>query len=42
MYVVRALGGALFLTGALIMTYNLWKTAVGAGETASARPVPAE
>uniref|UniRef100_UPI002C5D8D9A cbb3-type cytochrome c oxidase subunit I n=3 Tax=Amaricoccus sp. TaxID=1872485 RepID=UPI002C5D8D9A len=42
MYVVRALGGALFLTGALIMAYNLWKTAVGAGETASARPVPAE
>ena len=42
MYVVRALGGALFLTGALIMAYNLWKTAVGAGETASVRPVPAE
>ena len=26
MYVVRALGGALFLTGALIMAYNLWMT----------------
>jgi cytochrome c oxidase cbb3-type subunit 1 len=26
MYVVRGLGGALFLTGALIMAYNLWMT----------------
>ena len=26
MYVVRALGGGLFLTGALIMCYNLWMT----------------
>jgi cytochrome c oxidase cbb3-type subunit 1 len=26
MYVVRALGGVLFLTGALIMCYNLWMT----------------
>jgi cytochrome c oxidase cbb3-type subunit 1 len=42
MFVVRALGGALFLAGGLIMTWNLWKTAVGAGETASARPVPAD
>ena len=25
-YVIRALGGALFLVGALIMAYNLWKT----------------
>jgi cytochrome c oxidase cbb3-type subunit I len=25
-YVVRALGGALFLVGALIMAFNLWKT----------------
>lgn len=28
-YVIRALGGILFLTGALIMTYNLWRTARG-------------
>jgi cytochrome c oxidase cbb3-type subunit 1 len=28
-YVVRALGGLLFLTGALIMAYNLWRTARG-------------
>ena len=25
-YVIRAIGGALFLTGALIMAWNLWKT----------------
>lgn len=28
-YVIRALGGLLFLTGALIMVYNLWRTARG-------------
>jgi cytochrome c oxidase cbb3-type subunit I/II len=27
MYAMRALGGTLFLVGAIIMTYNLWKTA---------------
>ena len=27
MYAVRATGGTLYFTGALIMTYNLWKTA---------------
>jgi len=42
MYVVRALGGVLFLTGALIMCYNLWKTAVGAGENVRVSAVPAE
>jgi cytochrome c oxidase cbb3-type subunit 1 len=26
MYVVRGLGGVLYLTGALIMCYNLWMT----------------
>jgi cytochrome c oxidase cbb3-type subunit I len=26
MYVVRAAGGGLFLTGALIMCWNLWMT----------------
>jgi cytochrome c oxidase cbb3-type subunit 1 len=26
MYVVRALGGVLYLAGALIMVYNLWMT----------------
>lgn len=28
-YVIRALGGVLFLLGALIMVYNLWRTAKG-------------
>jgi len=28
-YVIRLLGGVLFLVGALIMTYNLWRTARG-------------
>jgi cytochrome c oxidase cbb3-type subunit 1 len=28
-YLMRALGGVLFLLGALIMTYNLWRTARG-------------
>ena len=29
-YIVRALGGALFLLGTLIMAYNLWKSIAGA------------
>ncbi|HLT79083.1 MAG TPA: cytochrome oxidase, partial [Ferrovibrio sp.] len=28
-YVIRATGGILFLTGALLMAYNLWRTARG-------------
>ena len=28
-YVIRAMGGVLFVTGALIMVYNLWRTAKG-------------
>ncbi len=28
-YVIRALGGALFVAGAFIMAYNLWRTARG-------------
>ena len=28
-YVIRALGGVLYLTGALVMAYNLWRTARG-------------
>ena len=28
-YIIRALGGSLFLIGALIMAYNLWRTARG-------------
>ena len=38
-YVVRALGGALFLIGALIMAYNLWRTVRGdVRDEAVARP----
>ncbi len=29
-YVIRFLGGALFLAGMLVMTYNLWRTIAGA------------
>jgi cytochrome c oxidase cbb3-type subunit 1 len=28
-YIIRALGGILFLLGALIMVYNLWRTMRG-------------
>ncbi len=28
-YIIRAVGGLLFLTGALLMAYNLWRTARG-------------
>ncbi|MDJ0942350.1 MAG: cytochrome-c oxidase, cbb3-type subunit I [Kiloniellales bacterium] len=45
-YVIRALGGVLFLIGALIMVYNLWRTARGEvrQEVRAAAPVaqPAE
>jgi cytochrome c oxidase cbb3-type subunit 1 len=47
-YEIRALGGALYLIGALIMAYNLWRTArgdVAASELAPASApsaVPAE
>ena len=29
LYLIRAIGGVLFLTGALIMAYNLWRTMRG-------------
>jgi cytochrome c oxidase cbb3-type subunit 1 len=28
-YMIRVLGGVLYLTGALIMVYNFWKTIRG-------------
>jgi cytochrome c oxidase cbb3-type subunit 1 len=39
-YVIRALGGLLFLTGALIMVYNCWRTMRGEvrAEEPMARP----
>jgi cytochrome c oxidase cbb3-type subunit 1 len=41
-YVIRALGGLLFLAGALIMVYNCWRTAQGdvRAEEPMARPAP--
>ncbi len=40
MYVVRGLGGVMFLTGALIMCWNLWMT-VTKGEARKDAPVAA-
>jgi cytochrome c oxidase cbb3-type subunit 1 len=41
-YVIRALGGALFVAGALIMAYNLWRTTRGhIRETEPLRDAPA-
>jgi cytochrome c oxidase cbb3-type subunit 1 len=42
-YVIRAVGGLLFLAGALIMVYNCWRTARGdvRAEEPMARPAPA-
>jgi cytochrome c oxidase cbb3-type subunit I len=43
MYVVRGLGGVMFLSGALIMIYNLWATvAKQPAPAALAAPIPAE
>jgi cytochrome c oxidase cbb3-type subunit 1 len=43
-YVIRALGGALFLAGALIMAFNVWRTIYPSREAlaAAANLVPAE
>ncbi len=35
-YVIRLLGGVLYLTGALIMAFNLWKTVTSSEEAAPA------
>jgi cytochrome c oxidase cbb3-type subunit 1 len=40
-YVIRFLGGALFLTGTLVMVYNLWRTVAGARAVEAPIPVPA-
>jgi cytochrome c oxidase cbb3-type subunit 1 len=43
MYVVRGLGGVLYLSGALIMCYNLWMTVKGQPKTSDAPAMaPAE
>jgi len=43
-YVIRAIGGLLFLVGALLMAWNLWKTVTSAVSAAPAdlRLAPAE
>ena len=40
-YIIRFLGGLLFLTGAVVMAYNLWKTVAGAKAVEAAIPAPA-
>jgi len=40
-YVIRASGGVLFLIGALIMVYNLWRTARGDSRAEAVAPLPA-
>ncbi len=40
-YIIRLLGGVFFLTGMLIMAYNLWKTCVGAQPVTALIPAPA-
>jgi cytochrome c oxidase cbb3-type subunit 1 len=40
-YIIRFLGGVLFLSGGIIMAYNLWKTVVGAETVDAAIPAPA-
>jgi len=39
-YYVRLIGGALFLTGMLVMAYNVWKTVAGARAVDDAIPAP--
>jgi cytochrome c oxidase cbb3-type subunit 1 len=40
-YIVRFLGGAFFLTGMLVMAYNLWKTIAGSRPAEGVIPAPA-
>jgi cytochrome c oxidase cbb3-type subunit 1 len=46
MYVVRALGGVLYVAGGVIMCYNLWMTAKRSpaveAQSAAAHATPAE
>ncbi|MBL6852682.1 MAG: cytochrome C oxidase, partial [Alphaproteobacteria bacterium] len=39
-YVIRTIGGLLYLGGVLIMAYNLWRT-VRSSETAATEPAVA-
>ena len=42
MYIVRGLGGVLYLTGAIIMCVNLWQTVRGRVRSAEPLAVAAE
>ncbi|CAK0752445.1 Cbb3-type cytochrome c oxidase subunit CcoN1 [Gammaproteobacteria bacterium] len=39
-YIMRTLGGVVFLTGMLIMAYNVWKTVAGSKPTEAIIPQP--
>ena len=39
-YIIRFLGGVLFLSGTLLMAYNIWKTIVGSTPVTTAIPEP--
>ena len=44
-YVIRAIGGLLFLSGAIVMAFNIWKTITSAAPEeagSAAAPQPAE
>ncbi|GEO15457.1 hypothetical protein MAE02_31530 [Microvirga aerophila] len=40
-YVIRALGGALFVIGSLVMAWNVWKT-VTSGQAVEEEALPAQ
>ncbi|MCK8784774.1 cytochrome-c oxidase, cbb3-type subunit I [Roseomonas sp. NAR14] len=40
-YVIRLLGGLLYLGGALLMAFNVWRTIAAAPQPAAAMPAPA-
>jgi cytochrome c oxidase cbb3-type subunit 1 len=40
-FIVRFLGGVFFLTGALVMAWNIWKTIAGAKPATATIPAPA-
>ncbi len=39
-FIIRFLGGALFLSGTLVMAYNMWKTVAGSKPVTAAIPEP--
>jgi cytochrome c oxidase cbb3-type subunit 1 len=41
-YIMRAIGGAFFLTGMLIMAYNTYRTVKAAGPAADTANQPAQ